>query len=43
VWNLPDAKKFVDLAKAMAKGAKLADEDLKDDSSMVRLFYLFSF
>ena len=43
VWNLPDAKKFVDIAKAVAKGGKVADEELKDDSSMVRLFYLFSF
>lgn len=43
MWNLLDAKKFVEIAKAMAKGAKLADEELKDDSSMVRLFYLFSF
>jgi len=42
-WNLADAKAFVNLAKELAKESKLADDNLKDDSEMVRLFYLFAF
>lgn len=43
VWDLADARKFVDFAKSLAKESKISDEDLKDDSEMVRMFYLFSF
>jgi hypothetical protein len=43
VWDLSDAKKFVEIAKLIAKESKISEEDLKDDSEMVRLFYLFSF
>lgn len=43
VWDLSDAKNFVENAKLVAKGSKISEEDLKDDSEMVRLLYLFSF
>jgi len=43
VWDLADAKKFVGFAQALAKESKISEEDLKDDSSMVKMFYLFSF
>lgn len=43
VWNLEDAKKFVDFARAFALDSKVEKDDLKDESEMVRLFYLFSF
>lgn len=42
-WDLADAKKFVELAKAIAKESKVDDKDLEDDGEMARLFYLFSF
>jgi len=42
-WDLADAKKFVEIAKSAAKENKISEDDLADDSEMVRLFYLFSF
>jgi ubiquitin-activating enzyme E1 len=43
VWDLKDAKLFVDIARSIAKEAKVAEDDLKDDSMMVKIFYLFCF
>lgn len=43
VWDLSDAKKFVEIGKSIAKENKISEEDLKDDSETVRLLYLFSF
>jgi hypothetical protein len=42
-WDLADAKAFVEMAKSLAKESKIGDEDLKEDSEMVRLFFLFAF
>jgi ubiquitin-activating enzyme E1 len=43
VWDLTDAKTFVEFAKSLARESKVDEEELKDESEMVRLFYLFSF
>lgn len=43
VWNLSDAKKFVEIGKLIATERKINDDDLKDDSETIRLLYLFSF
>ena len=43
VWDLTDAKKFVEIAKSVAKENKISEDDFAGDSEMVRLFYLFSF
>jgi molybdopterin/thiamine biosynthesis adenylyltransferase len=40
---LADAKKLVGFAQELAKESKVSEEDLKDDSAMVKMFYLFSF
>lgn len=42
-WNLQDAKKFVEIASKIAKEIKISDEDMKEDSEMMRLLYLFAF
>ena len=42
-WDLADAKAFVGIAKSLALESKIGKDDLKDDSEMVRLFYLFAF
>jgi len=34
---------FVELSKTIAKEGKISEDDLKDDSQMVRMFYLFAF
>lgn len=43
VWNLSDAQKFVAIAKSIALENKMSEEDMKEDSEMVRMFYLYSF
>lgn len=42
-WNLDDAEQFVASAKQIAAEGKVEADDLKDESSMVKLFYLFAF
>jgi hypothetical protein len=42
-WDLADAKLFVEMAKTIASESKVDKDDLKDDSNMVKMFYLFSF
>lgn len=41
MWDLVDAKKFVETAVALAKENKVGDDELKEDSPLLRLFYLF--
>ena len=41
MWDLVDAKKFVETAVALAKESKVGDDELKEDSPLLRLFYLF--
>jgi hypothetical protein len=42
-WDLTDAKLFMDFAMKLAKESKVDEADLKEDSEMIRLFYLFAF
>lgn len=41
VWDLTDAKQFVEMAVSLAKDSKVSNDDLKDDGLMMRIFYLF--
>ena len=43
IWDIKDASKFVEIAKGIAKDAKVSDDDLKDDSLTVKIFHLFAF
>jgi len=42
-WDLGDAMAFVEHAKLLAKENKIGDDELKEDSEMLRLLYLFAF
>jgi ubiquitin-activating enzyme E1 len=41
VWDLADAKKFVEIATTLAKESKVSEDDLKEDGPLLRLLYLF--
>ena len=42
-WDLTDAVQLVSQAKKIAIEGKVSEDELKDDATMIRLFYLFSF
>lgn len=41
VWDLVDAKKFVEIAITLAKESKVSEDDLKEDGPLLQLLYLF--
>lgn len=43
IWGLDDANKFIGLAKTISAECKVSEDDLKDDSLLMKFLYLFSF
>lgn len=41
MWDITDAKKFVEIALQLAKESKLSEDELKVDGLIMRIFYLF--